>query len=433
MPRRILRLTDREFRRTVRDSFIGSDTGKAAGLAGASLANNAIQLVFTVVITRMLGADGYGALAALVSTFLLLQVSGQSVQAAAARETALARLGDFSTLRRTVVGWERTLLLAALAVTCIGALLHTPLASITGTPEHAWAAAAVPLTGVMWLLLSLQRGVLQGLQAFKPVGISIVFEALTRLVFGIGLGAAAGVTGAFLATSLSFAVVSAGLALELRKRLGRPEHGPPARTLRGLVSEGWIAIGGLILLAVLQNVDVIVARHRLGHDRAGSYAVAAVAAKTVVWVAIGVGLQLLPQATARAAQGLDPRPILWRALGVLTAVALPALLIFAAVPKLLLRVGFGADTQDAAPSLIVLGLAMTLLAVAFLSVQFMIALGEVRFLGPLGAIAAVEIALLVTGSRSITGFADLVAGTQLVVAVTMLVLVRRAWPRPGSV
>jgi O-antigen/teichoic acid export membrane protein len=424
-----MRLTDREFRRTVRVSFVGSDTGKAAGLAGASLANNAIQLIFTVVITRVLGADGYGALAALISTFLIMQVGGQSVQAAAARETAAATLGDASALRRTVAGWERTLLIAAAAVTLIGIAAHAPLASLTGTPEHAWAAAAVPLTGVMWILLSLQRGVLQGLHAFKPVGMSIIFEAVARLVLGIALGVSAGVTGAFLATALSFAVVSVGLAIELRRRLGTAEHGPGARTLRSLVSKGWVAVAGLVLLAVLQNVDVIVARHRLGHDRAGSYAVAAVAAKTVVWVAIGVGLQLLPQATVRAAQGLDPRPILWRALAVLGALAVPALLIFATVPKLLLRVGFGEDTTDAAPALIVLGLAMTMLAVAFLSVQFMIALGEVRFLGALLVIAATELVLLVTGPHSITGFADVVAGTQAVVAAAMLLLVWRAKPR----
>ena len=63
---------------------------------------------------------------------------------------------------------------------------------------------------------------------------------------------------------------------------------------------------GLFLLASLQNVDVILAKHQLGGDAAGSYAAAAVAAKAVVWVAIGVGLHLLPEATRRAAAG--PRP-----------------------------------------------------------------------------------------------------------------------------
>jgi len=194
-----------------------------------------------------------------------------------------------------------------------------------------------------------------------------------------------------------------------------------------------VPIGGLLLLAILQNVDVIIARHQLGADRAGSYAVAAVAAKTVVWVAIGVGLQLLPQATARAAQGVDPRPVLWRALAVLGCVAVPALIVFALMPKLLLRVAFGPDTVDAAPALLVLGLAMTLLAVAYLTVQFMIALGQVRFLWVLGAVAIGEMALLFAGRFTITGFAGTVAVMQLVAAGSVLFLATRAWPRNGPV
>ena len=51
----------------LRDAVAESETGKAAGLAGATLANNALQLIFTFVFTRLLGAGDYGSLAALVS------------------------------------------------------------------------------------------------------------------------------------------------------------------------------------------------------------------------------------------------------------------------------------------------------------------------------------------------------------------------------
>ncbi|MCW3016545.1 MAG: glycosyltransferase [Solirubrobacterales bacterium] len=416
-------------RRTFAHSLRTSDTGKAGALAGASLANNAIQLIFVIAVTRMLGKDGYGALAALVSAFLILLVGGQSLQAAAAREVALGRLGDRDALARTVGGWMRALLLALAALALFGVLIRGPLAAVIGTPEHAWAAAAIPVTGVMWLLVSLQRGVLQGLHAFRPIGVSIVGEAFARLILGLALAAVAGVTGAFVATALCFGVVAFFLSRSIRERLGDPAAATtPPRRLRDLIGNGWVPIGGLLLLAVLQNVDVIIARHQLGSDRAGSYAVAAVAAKAVVWVAIGVGLQLLPQATARAAAGLDPRPVLWRALAILTVVAAPALLIFALVPELLLRTVFGPDTVDAAPALLVLGLAMTLLAVAYLTVQFMIALGQVRFLWVLGAVAAGEVALLFAGRFSITGFAGIVAVMQLLAAGAVLVLAHRAWP-----
>ena len=88
----------------------------------------------------------------------------------------------------------------------------------------------------------------------------------------------------------------------------------------------------LTALAVLQNVDVIVARHVLPDDLAGAYAAATVAAKALVWVAIGVGMWVLPEAVRRAADGGDARTVLLRAFAVVGAVAIPALPIFALAP-----------------------------------------------------------------------------------------------------
>ena len=47
------------------------ETGKAIGLAAATMAANLVQVVFTVIFTRILGADGYGSLAALLNLSLI--------------------------------------------------------------------------------------------------------------------------------------------------------------------------------------------------------------------------------------------------------------------------------------------------------------------------------------------------------------------------
>ena len=408
----------------LRDALGRSESGKAAGLAAATLANNAIQLVFTVVFTRLLGQTDYGTLAALISAFLILLVLGQSVQLAAAREAALDRLGHPEVLRATLRAWTQRLLVALVAVTAASILLREQLAALIGVQDVPWAASAIPPTGVLWMLVSLQRGALQGLRAYRPVGVSIVGEAAGRLVCGLVLvGVGLGVTGALLGTPLAFVLVALWLERELHRVVGPVGVvAGPLRTLRSLVGDGWVPIIGLFLLASLQNVDVIVAKHQLSSDAAGSYAAAAVAAKAVVWVAIGIGLHLLPEATRRAAAGLDPRPVLLRALGICALVAAPALLIFATVPELLLRLAFGPEFTDAADALLLLGAAMTLLAVAYLTVQYMIALGETRFLWVLGVVAIAEPFLLLAGEEGIVAFATIVFGVQCVAASSVLAL-----------
>jgi len=416
----------------------GSETAKAGGLALATLAANAIQLIFVVVFTRLLGGTGYGALAALVSAFLILLVGGQAVQVAAARETALRRLGDGHAMRATVGGWTRELIMWTAALAVVGVLLRQPIASLIGVPEHEWAAAAILPTGGLWVLLSVQRGVLQGLHDFAPVGLSMIGEAIGRLaagllLFGVGLG----VTGAFLGTPMEMAMVAGVLGWVMHRRLVS-EAGPaplvaaPRRSLRSLLSGAWAPIAGLALLALLQNVDVIVVKRQIGGDAAGSYAAAAVAAKAIVWVAIGIGLQLLPAATRRAAAGLDPLPVLRRALLVLAVVAAPALAIFALFPKLLLTLAFGSKLTQASSALIVLGLAMTLLAVAYLTVQYMLALGRTSFLWVLAVVAVIEPFLLTAGTFTLVSYAAVVLAAQCAAAIGVLVLGLRARVRPAA-
>jgi O-antigen/teichoic acid export membrane protein len=183
---------------------------------------------------------------------------------------------------------------------------------------------------------------------------------------------------------------------------------------------------GLFLVALLQNVDVILVKRQIGGDAAGAYAAAAVAAKAVVWVAIGIGLHLLPEATRRAAAGTDPRPVLLRALAILAVVAAPGLLIFWVAGDLVLELAFGPEYVQAADALPLLGSAMALIACAYLAVQYMVALGEVRFLWVLGAVALLEPLLLSGPDLSIVGFATLVFGVQAIAASAALGLGLRA-------
>jgi O-antigen/teichoic acid export membrane protein len=312
-----------------------------------------------------------------------------------------------------------------MVVLSVGALLlRDPLASLIRVDQPIAAAATIP-TACIWLLLSIQRGALQGLHAFAPVGLSILGESMGRLLFSLALAVAGlGVTGVFFGSPLAMIAVSVALAVLLRRRLGVPAE-RESRTLGNLVRGAWAPVAGLTLVFLLQNMDVIVVRYQFGKDPAGAYAGAAVAAKLAIWVAIGIAVYVIPEAAKRAASGLDPRPVLVRALAIVAAIALPCLAIFAAASTPLLRLAFGPKFVQASSALILLGAAMSLLAVAYLAVQYMLALFRFRFLFVLAAIAAVEPLLLTGGKHSLAGFAALVLAIQAAAAITMLALSMR--------
>jgi len=416
-----------------------SGAGAAAGLAAAQLAANGIAVIFTAIFARVLGRADYGVLAAALSTFLILSVPGYALQVAVSRAVGARRLGARGELGATLRRWTLRLGLATLTLVLVGALFRGPLAELLNV-DAQWAAAATLPTVTLWVLLSVMRGVLAGLGEYRVVGISIVGEAAGRLLLGLALVVAGlGTTGAYLGTPLAMAMAALVLSRVPAARraprgavpalTGGGAHTPAAVPLRSVLRDAVVPIGALALIAVLQNVDVIVVRHQVAEVQAGAYAAAAVAAKVVVWTAVGVALYVIPEAAGRSAAGRGARPVLLRASAVVAAVAAPTLLVMALAPELVLRLGFGPSYELAAAALPLLGIAMSVLALTYLTVNYLLAVGSTRFLAPLAIVALAEPVLLLAGSLDrLTSFAAVVLLVQLAAAGAVLVPTLRRAP-----
>ncbi len=408
------------------------DTAKAAGLAGAMIINNVIALGSTFVFAREL--NDYGSLGALVSYLLILTVAGQAMQVATAREGVLGNLGVGADLLATIRQWCKSLLIFTIVLTVVSIAAQQPIADAVGVKHYSWGAAAGIPAGCMYLLVSLMRGALQGTGNYRSVGISLIGEQSVRLVTGAILAATfLGVTGAYVGSLLSYIGMAAYCWVQLQRDAAKQPAvaGEPQARIRlwDHVKRAWAPIAGLSVIAVLQNIDLIAAKHQFPQDTASAYAATAVAAKVLIWVAIGAGFYLVPEVSRRHAAGEDTRPVLIRSLAIIGVCAVPCLLIFAAVPHLLLSVAFGSKRATASDSLLVLGAAFTVLAATYLAVQYMLALKRTWFLIPLALVAIAEPFVLVNGPKQPAGFAATVLAVQAVAAfVAFAMALRRSAP-----
>jgi len=194
------------------------------------------------------------------------------------------------------------------------------------------------------------------------------------------------------------------------------------------VTSAWAAIAGLTLVMFLQNVDVIVVKHRLDDQAAGAYAATAVAAKVLVWVAVGLSAHVAADAARRMRDGTTPLPALLHGLAVLGALAVPIIALFVAAPELLLRLAFGGEYEVAAPALLPLGLAMSLLACGLLGAQYLIALRRSTFLWVLTVAAVVEPLALAVAGKGFATVALTVLDVQVTVVGAVLALAARSYP-----
>ncbi len=414
-----------------------SETAKAAGLAVAMILNNIVGLGSTFVFARLI--NDYGSLAALVGYLIILAVVGQAMQVATAREGVLGHLGVGPGMAATLVSWTKSMLVVTAGVTVVSIALRHQIADLVGVKHHAWAAAAGLPAGSLYLELSLLRGALQGTGDYRSVGVSLVGEQVARLVLGTVLAVAGlDLAGAYLGSLLSYVAMCVYCAYELRNQLlgtTRTKRVGPALSLWTHVKLAWAPIAGLIVIAVLQNIDLIAAKHRFSSPMASSYAATAVAAKVLVWVAMGAGFYLVPEVSRRRAAGEDTRGVLLRALGIIGVCAIPCLLIFLVASHPLLAIAFSPKRATASSSLLPLGAAFTVLAATYLAVQYMLALKRTWFLVAIGAVAVLEPILLLHAPRHPAGFAGLVLGVQALGAVIALVLalgIGRPKPNPAT-
>jgi O-antigen/teichoic acid export membrane protein len=422
------------------ENLRGSDTAKAAGLAGAMIANNVIALGATVVFAREL--TDYGSLGALISYLLILTVAGQALQVATAREGVLGHLGRGAGLIATTKSWTRTMVVFTLGLTVVSILLRHQIASAVGVSKYPWGAALGIPTGCLYLEVSLLRGALQGVGDYRGVGLSLIGEQAVRLVTGAAFAIPFSVTGAYLGSIMSYVGMSLYCAVQLRNYAAgyvpsvAQESGSvaqPAMSLGTHVRRALAPIAGLAVIAVLQNIDIIAAKHRFSSHTATSYAAVAVAAKVLIWVAIGAGFYLVPEVSRRRSEGQDTRAVLFRALGILFVCALPCLLIFAFGSHLLISTVFGHKKAGASNALLPLGAAFTVLAATYLAIQYMLALKRTWFLIPLACVAVAEPILLLHAPRAPSSFAAVVLAIQAVGAVLAFGLA--LWPekpRPSA-
>jgi O-antigen/teichoic acid export membrane protein len=415
---------DRERRAELITALRGSDTGKAAGLAGAMVANNVIALVATVVFAREL--TDYGSLGALISYLLILTVVGQALQVATAREGVLGHLGRGDGLIATVRSWTRSMVLITGVLSVASFLLRQPIADAVGVKHYPWAAAFGIPAGCMYLQVSLLRGALQGVGDYRSVGISLIGEQGSRLLTGAILAIGLNVTGAYIGSLLSYVAMSAYCMVQLHRYAAatRTTDTAPAGPGAGAALSLWehfrralVPIAGLAVIAVLQNIDIIAAKHRFHSHTATSYAAVAVAAKVLIWVALGASFYLVPEVSRRRAEGLETRSVLLKAMGIVFVCAIPVMLIFVGVPHELIKAAFGAKKATASSSLPILGLAFTVLAMTYLAIQYMLAMKHKWFLLLLALVAAAEPVALLNASHKPSSFAAVVLAVQAVAAL----------------
>lgn len=277
-----------------RAPHIGEQLFVAAGQGGAGLGN----LAFSVVMARMLPPEGFAVLVAFLALYLLIHVPASSLSAGSALEPTSA----------TRHRWRVAGLGAAIGVGLIAAA--GPVSAITDLPPALVVAAAAALPGAG--VLAMERGRLYGRRSHGRVVASLLAEPAVRLTVAVALALTAGALGA------SLGVVLAGYVA-----LAVASSGP-----RRPVSAGdtpATGVGGTIiiflLVALVQNQDVLLANGILAPRAAADFAVLSTLGGIALFAAWNIPMVLMPRSAAAEQQAVGTAVALAAAVGVTVTLA----------------------------------------------------------------------------------------------------------------
>ena len=161
-----------------------------AVLAMATVLVKLMGFLFKVPLNNIIGEDGFGYFNTAYDVYnVLLMISTTGLPVAMSRMISQAQtLGNHAQIKRIY----RTSLYVFLTIGMVGSLgmlfFCRQLSVMVTTNENSWAAIDALAPCVLLIcLVSAYRGFFQGQSNMTPTSVSQIFEAVTRLVVGLGL------------------------------------------------------------------------------------------------------------------------------------------------------------------------------------------------------------------------------------------------------
>jgi O-antigen/teichoic acid export membrane protein len=158
---------------------------------------------------------------------------------------------------------------------------------------------------------------------------------------------------------------------------------------------------GIIGVLILYNQDVILAKHYLSDHDAGIYGGLNKIGTILYFLTLSVSQVLFPRVVEAVAKEEHPGRILLSSAAILTALGACALVVFAALPGLVVNVLFGPSFRDAIPLVFPVGVIGLALALDNLLVQFFMAVHDRVFMPILAAGVVAEAGLIVLFHASV--------------------------------
>ena len=392
----------------VRDSFV---------LFVATMILNAAGFIFHFFMGRALGPSSYGVLGALMSLLFLLVVPTVTIQTTLTKFVSeLNAEKQYGKVKHLLISMLKTFSIVSVIGLAIYFMLSKSIASFLHIP-----VTPVLIFGgflVFALLLPISRGVMQGLQWFKNLGVNMSFEGISKVIIGIvlvmiGLGVNGAALAIFLAFLISFFVTYFPLKKLFHYKTEKYNLNPVYAYLLPVTST-------LLLLTSFYSVDILLVKHFFDSISAGHYAAVSLIGKTVFFATIAVTQVMFPKVSELYKQKKPHKKLLTKSLLLISLIGIPMCIVYFLIPETAVKLFFGSEYLDAANLLWKFSVFMLLFSFTYAVSMYNISINRLKFLFILGFFSITEAVLIWFYHASLLQIVNILMGIGFAMSIIMI-------------
>ncbi len=312
----------------IRDGFL---------LFSATMILNFSSYLFHFYMGRVLGPSDYGILGALLSIVYFISVPFNTIQTTVTKTVSELVVGkNYEKIKYFIKRLLKILFLLSLGLILIFLASVKFISGFLGIPVNSLFVLSFFI--LFALLLPITRGVLQGLQLFKKLSFTLVFEGITKILFGyllvrFGLG----VNGAISAIIISYIIPFVIAFYYIKFIFSSKEKSFSSKSFSYSIP----VLVALSSLTAFFTVDVIVVKHFFSEILAGYYAALSIIGKTIFFATFSITAVMFPKVSEMHTSKKDYRPLFSKSIVLILIVGGFMALFYFLFPGFIINIFFG--------------------------------------------------------------------------------------------
>ncbi len=340
---------------------------------------NIFNYLFHLLTGRLLKPEKYSVIASLISLFYVISFPSGIINTVVTRKTAvLAAKKDWGSIKTVFKFLLKNVAVFNLLLLAAFLLLQRPIAGFLKIEEH-FLVFLLALTLALSLLSTVVLAVLQGLLRFFRYSFLNALTSLLRVCLAmaailLGLNTA-GVMWSLVVTSL----VSFFISIYFLKFIFAEKETKRTFRFQSYFSTFWVVIA-FLGMNLLINGDVMLVKHFFPSFEAGLYAALATMGKVVFFASSSISTVFLPWATTKKETGISTRKDLRLSQGIIFLISAVLVAAYWLMPELMIKLFYGRDYFAIAPYMGLMAVYFLFYNLAYLFVNFFIAVQQKQVL-----------------------------------------------------